>query len=153
MSNIKFYMQKVDVNENLIDGTLKDLEVDFSGMLYYKCEGLLNKGKRKDIVIESHANSDKVRVWQSANLSREETNITFTFYFKGEERLSVYEQFYEYVKDGIISYWDTKRLKEARLVLVDALEPSNDLYKGSEPYISADFKFKNLWGECKTKVL
>lgn len=149
---VKFYMQKVDDSGNLIDGTLKDLESDFVGLLYCKCEGLLAKGERKNIYFESYADSDGVRVWQGDEVVREPTNITFTFYFKGDDRQNVYESFYSYVKNGIISYYDNMRMKEARIVLKEALEPSDDIYKGSTPYITAKFKFQNIWGECRDKV-
>ena len=153
MENVKFYMQKVDANGGLIANTLKDLEVNFLGMKYSKCVGLLNKGKRKNIYTETYADSDTLRVWQGEGVTREATTITFTFVFAGNDRKSVYESFYEYVKNGIISYYDTARMKEARIVLLDALEPSDDIYKGSTPYIQADFKFQNIWGECKNKKL
>ncbi len=149
----KVYMQKVDNSGNLIDGTLKDLESDFSGLLYVECKGLLDKGKRKNVYIEEYADSDQVRVWQGESVTREPTNITLTLYFRGNSRQDTYDAFYEYVKNGIISYYDSVRLKEARLVLIDALEPKDDIFKGSDPFISASFKFQNLWGECKDKVI
>lgn len=153
MATYKFYMQKVDANGTLIANTLKDLEKDFNGLKYSQCEGLLNKGKRKNVYTEEYADSDTLRVWQDSDVTREATTITFTFCFVGTTRKSVYQSFYEYVKNGIISYYDTARLKEARLILVDALEPSDDIFVGSTPYIKANFKFQNLWGECKDKVL
>lgn len=146
-------MQKVDVDGNLISGTLKDLEVDFKGLLYSKCVGLLKKGKRKNVHIETYAESDTLRVWQGENVTREATDITFTFYFVGTNRQNIYDSFYDYVKNGVISYWDNVRKKEARIILVDAIEPKEDIYKGSTPYISADFKFQNIWGESKDKQL
>lgn len=153
MSDIKFYMQKVDSQGVLIDGTLRDLEVDFSGLHYSKCEGLVDKGERKNIYTEDYADSDTLRVWQDDVVTRKATTITFTFVFVGDSRHSVYEQFYEYISNGKISYYDTKRLKEALLVFSEALEPSKDLFVGSVPYILASFKFQNLWGACKDKVL
>ena len=153
MENVKFYMQKVDANGDLIANTLKDLEVDFLGMKYSRCVGLMNKGKRKNVHTEEYADSDTLRVWQGTEVTREATTITFTFVFAGDNRQSVYDSFYEYVKNGVISYYDTARMKEARIFLVDALEPSDDIFVGSTPYIKADFKFQNIWGECKNKTL
>ena len=150
--DVKFYMQKVDDNDNLVDGTLKDLELDFQGLKYSRCMGLLNKGKRKNVYTETYSDSDTLRVWQGENVTREATSITFTFIFVGANRQSVYESFYEYVKNGVIAYYDTARMKEARLIFIDALEPSNDIFIGSTPYIQADFKFQNIWGECKNKT-
>lgn len=143
---VKHYMQK--------DGEVaKDLEVDFPGLRYSKCTGLLTKGKRKDVYTESYANSDTLRVWQGSDVTREATDITFTLYFTGDDRQGVYELFYNYIKNGQISYWDTKRKKEALLIFSEKSDPKEDVYKGSIPYILVDFKFQNLWGECKDKTL
>lgn len=143
MDNIIFKFQKSD------SATVVDFEKDFSGAKYAKCDGLLDKGKRKNIHIEKYAESDEARVWHGVDVVREPTIITFTLYFIGDNRNEVYEAFYSYVSSGRIYYWDTKRLKKAYMVLVDAVNPSEDVYKGSTPYIAVDFKFQNLWGECK----
>lgn len=143
---IKHYMQKEG------EGAL-DIEVYFDGLKYSKCKGLLDKGKRKDVYVESYADSDELRVWQGDIVTREATNVTFTFFFIGEDRLSVYQNFYDYIKNGKISYWDTKRKKEALLIFTEAAEPKDDVYNGSIPYISIDIKFQNIWGECKDKTL
>lgn len=143
---IKHYMQK--------DGeSAKDLEIDFEGLKYSKCTGLLDKGKRKNVHIENYADSDTLRVWQGDTVTREATNITFTFFFVGDNRQGTFDMFYNYIKNGRITYWDTKRKKKALLILVDKTEPKEDVYKGSIPYISIDFKFQNLWGECKDVTL
>jgi hypothetical protein len=130
-----------------------DIETRFEGLLYSKCEGLLTKGKRKDIYEEKYADDDKLRVWQGEKVTREATTITFTFFFVGENRLHTYQNFYDYVKNGKLYYYDAKRLKKAYMVLKEALEPQEDIYKGSTPYIKADFKFQHLWGECKDVTL
>jgi hypothetical protein len=126
-----------------------DLEQNFPGMYYSKCEGLLDKGKRKNIYFETYSDSDDVRVWQGNSVTRESTEVSFLFYFVGENRHTVFKNFYEYVKNGIFIYRDTKRKKKARLVLEGEVSPSKDLWYGSHVYIEATFKFKNLWGECK----
>jgi hypothetical protein len=41
------------------------------------------------------------------------------------------------------------RKKQAYMILKDALKVKEDVYKGSTPYIRADFKFQNVWGACK----
>lgn len=143
---VKFYMQK--------DGedTIKDLEVDFVGLKYSKCTGLLSKGKIKNKYTETYAESDELRINESDVITREATNITFTFFFVGVERIKTYDAFYNYVKSGKIKYHDTQRKKQALLSLMEAVEPSEDIWVGSTPYIKADFKFNNLWGECKDYV-
>lgn len=128
-----------------------DMEFRFNGLKYSSCTGLNDKGKRTNIYMEKSATSDTLRVWQGDEVIREATTIVFTLYFIGADRQSVYDRFCEYVSNGKIYYWDTKRKKEAYLVLVDQIKPKEDTYKGSVPYILAEFKFQNLWGECKTK--
>jgi hypothetical protein len=128
-----------------------DIEARFSGLRYSSCTGLNDKGKRTNIHIEKSAISETLRVWQGDEVIREATTIVFTLYFIGADRQNAYDRFCKYVSNGKIHYWDTKRKKEAYLVLVDQIKPKEDTYKGSVPYILAEFKFQNLWGECETK--
>lgn len=139
-----FYMSKEGES-------VRDLEKDFEGMKYIKCEGLLDKGKRKNVYTESYSDSDTLRVWMGEEVTREATDITLTFVFIGDNRQNVYRDFYNYTKNGKITYYDTARNKEALLVLMDAIKVKDDIWKGSTPYIEVDFKFKNLWGECKDR--
>lgn len=135
------------------DGEEKiDLETRFVGLRYSKCEGLLDKGKRKNIYTETYSDSDKLRVWQGSEVTREATDVTFKFFFLGDSRQATYEDFYAYVSNGEITYYDTKRKKEAVLVLIDAIKVKEDYWKGTTNYIEADFKFKNIYGECKDHV-
>lgn len=144
---IKHYMWKEGESRNMPGGL--DIEKRFQGMKYSQCDGLLDKGKRKNIQIESYADSNELRVWQGNVVLREATTITFSMYFIGDDRQAKYEAFTEYVSNGKIYYWDNKRKKQAYLVYSEALQPNEDVYKGSTPYILAEFKFKNMWGECK----
>lgn len=142
--DVKFYMQKEG-------GDVIDLEVDFPGLRYAKCVGLNDKGKRMDIYTEEYADSDVLRVWQGVDVTRKATTITFTLYFIGDTRHKAYEDFYAYVKNGQIKYWDTARNKEALLVLNSDVKIGDESWKGSTQYFEVQFKFQNLWGECKDK--
>ena len=144
--NIKFYMQKDG------EGAIS-IEDHFQGVKYSKCTGLYDKGARTNMFIEQYADSDEIRVWQDENVAREATDITITIYFVGDSRHLSYEAFYEYIKNGKIRFWDTERMKEAYLVFDGKLSVKEDVYKGSIPYKLADFKFKNIWGECKDKTI
>lgn len=143
MEDIKFYL-----SSNGSDWT--DIETTYSGMRYLKCKGLEDKGKPKNKYQETFADSDELRVYEPDDVMLEATDITFTFIFVGDNRQSVYESFYNYVKKGKFYYYDTMRRKKAYITLFEHVKPSDDIYKGSTPYIQADFKFKNLWGECKS---
>lgn len=147
MNNVKFYMQKVDSEYNAIDGTLKDLEIDFNGLRYKSCVGLNDKGKVKNKYIETFADSDSVRVWCGDNVVREATSITFEFVFIGVNRQIVYDEFYDYIKSGIIKYWDTARKKVAIMTLISEIKITDDIFLGI-PHILVKLQFQNLLGEC-----
>jgi hypothetical protein len=98
---------------------------------------------------ESYADSDELRVWQGDTVAREATTITLDLYFIGSNRQDVYEDFYQYISNGKVYYWDNMRKKQAYMIFKDALKVREDVYKGSTPYIRADFKFQNVWGACK----
>jgi hypothetical protein len=133
------------------DGDSEPVEITekFSGLRYAKCEGLLDKGKRKDVYTEKYADSDELRVWMSDSINREATTISLTVYFTGADRHSQYNQFYDFINNRKIYYWDTKRLKQAYMILIDKLDPKEEVHLGSIPYIGVTAKFQNLWGECK----
>jgi hypothetical protein len=144
MSDVKFYMKQDATN-----GDWKSIEDEFEGLKYKECKGLEDKGKPKNIYTESYADADKLRVYMPQSVYRESTTITFTFVFIGDDRQSVYETFYKFVSENKIYYFDTKRKKQAYLLLNDAVTVGEDIYKGSTPYILVDFKFTNIWGECQ----
>lgn len=132
----------------------RDLEKLFPGLKYSKCKGLNDKGKQKNVHIEKYADSDELRVWKDPDgVLREATNITLELYFTGVDRHTVYDSFVGYISTGKIHYWDTERKREAFMVFIDESEPKEDVYKGSIPYILAEFKFQNLWGECPIKEI
>lgn len=145
MNRYSIYMQRVDKEGE----PLKNLETDFPGLFYYSCEGLSAKGKPKNIHTESYADSDGSRVWIPENVCRESTEITLSLLFKGDNRRDVFDEFYSYVKDGLFYYWDTKRMRRAKMFLSGEVEPSDDIMKGSDVYILAEFPFTNVLGETE----
>jgi hypothetical protein len=148
---VKHYMWKAGESDNSPIGE-KDLETRFPGIKYSKCDGLNSKGKRKNVHTEKYADSGELRVWQDPNrVIREATTITFTFYFTGTDRQAEYDKFIEYISNGKINYWDTVRKKHACMIFIDQADPKEDMYKGSVPYILAELKMQNIWGECPTK--
>lgn len=80
---------------------------------------------------------------------REPTTITMSLYFIGLYRKDVFKSFMSFIDNNKLYYWDTARLKKAYMVLKDAVPVKEDMHKGSIPYMLVDFKFQNLWGECK----
>lgn len=124
-----------------------DLEADFPGLRYKESKGLSAKGAPKNIYVEEYADSDRARVFIPEEVCREATEITLTLLFVGEDRRKVFDDFYDYVKNGKFYYWDDVRKRKAAVVLNSAVEPSDDIFKGSDVYIQADFTFQNLYGQ------
>lgn len=151
MVDIKFYIKRDDVKidieayYNKYDDKGKLLQ----GVLYSKCDGLFDVGKRLDVHTESYADSNEMRVWLGSEVVRDRTEIVLTLYFIGPNRKAAYESFLETVSNSKLYYWDTARLKLAYIFLKDAVAIKEDVHKGSTPYIMCEFKFQNMWGECK----
>lgn len=151
-TNVKFYIQRE--GEEAVS-----IEDDFSitvpankphcGILYSKCTGLFDKGKRLDVHTEMYADSKEMRVWLGDEIVREPTKITLSLYFVGDSRKDVLNTFMNAVENSKLYYWDTARLKKAYMVLIEAIPVKEEVYKGSTPYMLFEFKFQNLWGECK----
>lgn len=134
----KFYMRQYP------DGVEKDLEVEFEGLHYAKCEGLESKGKAKNIYTESFADSSETSVYVPEEICEDAVEITFTFAFDGANRRATFNSFCTFIKSGVIEYRDTARNKKAWLLLDGNTEPSEDEIIGSHPYILAEFKFKTI---------
>lgn len=141
--NVKFYIKRES------DANYTDLESYFNGMKYSQCIGLEDLGKPKNIYTETYADADSLRVHIPKEVKRDATYITFTFVFFGENRKSTYDRFNEFIKGQKLYYYDTARYKQSYMVLINKTEPKEDVYKGSIPYMSVDYKFQNIWGHCK----
>lgn len=146
MDDYKFYISR------LTDGSWeqeKSLEDDFEGLRYKKCTGLSKFGKPKNIYIENYAETDELRVFIPENVVRENTEIELELCFSGNNRRNVYDNFVNYITGHRIKFWDTCRKREVEMILVEAIEPSEDILTGSIPYIVASFKFTNCNGQTK----
>ena len=145
---IYFYMQATDGKGNpLASAPIKDLEGDFDGLLYSKAKGLNDKGKIKNTYKEVYADSDRVRVYFPEEPLREATTVTFTFYFTGENRYAVFEEFVKYVSGGFRAFWDTKRNKKLVFYAPEEVKVADEMWYGSTPYLSWDLKVQNVFGE------
>lgn len=150
MSNYKYYMARQ--NKGMVTWEEEvSLEDYFSGMKYLRSEGLSTKGKPKNIYTEEYAETTEPRVYIPQSLARQTTDIEFEFVFSGEDRRNVYDTFCEWIDGRRIKYWDTCRNREVEMILLEAVEPSADELYGSNPYMTAKFKFKNLKGNSTKK--
>ena len=127
-------------------GTRKDLEVDFEGLRYISAKGINTIGKPR-IYTETYADNDRMRVYIPKDLTNAPTTITFTFYFFGENRQKVYDAFNEYIRNGIHRYWDTARNKYFDFIVDESIEVSSENWNAGIPYLSVDYKVKNLNGK------
>ena len=146
MDNYRYYMSR-SVNNEWEEDT--DLESYFNGLRVCTVKGLSSKGKPKNIYTESYAETDELRLYLPENVSRENTGIEITLAFGGDNRRDIYDTFCDWVTGHKIRYRDTCRKREAEMVLLEALELSDDYLYGSEPYLTVDFKFKNINGQTK----
>lgn len=145
MSKYNFFMRRFGTSDD-DNQPIINLEEDFPGLRYKEAKGLMTKGKPKNIYFEEYADSNKIRAYIPDVICRESTEITMTFLFVGENRRKAYDDFYNYVSQGAVWYWDDARNKKVALILNAAVEPSDDIMKGSDLYIEADFVFKNIYG-------
>lgn len=150
MSDVKFYMQKCDKNGSLVNDTLKDLEIDFEGLRYVEAKGIEKIGKVMNAYVEHYSNSNTLRVWHPSENGEETTHeatiIELKLLFHGENRRSVYNEFVEYIRDGYHVFWDTLRNKKFTFIVLESIEPTDDTFKGGEPYIMCTWKLQNLKG-------
>ena len=128
------------------------IEDYFQGMKFVSCTGLIDKGKIKNIYTENYAETSELRVFIPATITRENTEIEFSFGFQGENRRDVFDSFVEWVSGHKIRYWDTCRNREVDMVLINEISVDEDILLGTSPYIIVPFVFKNINGDTKKKV-
>lgn len=150
-----FYMQKVEWNEVSSSYTpmegeaVKDLEKDFKGLRYVKCEGLEDTGEAR-IYTETYADSDRTRVFIPSPLTNEATTVKLTLMFWDTDttiRQDVFDEFNEYIRSGFLAYWDSARKRKLIFYVKSATKPSEDVYKGSVKYIQCTYTLENVYGK------
>lgn len=137
-------------------GSVKDLETDFPGLHYCKCEGLEDVGKAKNIYLESYPEASGARAYHPSDntesVTYETTEVKLTLIFLNDTRRVAYNQFRAFIDSGRLFYWDNARNKKVWLVREkDPVKPDNDTIVPSG-YIGVTFVFTNLWGigkKCK----
>lgn len=143
MSDYKCYMRRIDIAGQ----PEMDLEKNFKGLIYKEFIGLDSYGKIKSVYTEEFAETDELQVYQNPTPIRENTDLTFTCIFTGNDRRNVYHSFVDFISKGKIQYWDNIRNRKVTFILIEAIEPSDDKLYGSTPYIIASFKLKNIKGQ------
>lgn len=158
-----FYMQACDINGNPItppeDCPEEDkylfeeieLETEFEGLRYVKCTGLNTIGKVKNIYTETYGDADRLRVYMPKEVKNEETVVTLTLVFVGEERNEVRDRFNDYIRQGYHKYFDDARYKEFVFFIKDELPIGEEMWYGSTPYLKCDYKLQNIKGKTKDR--
>lgn len=144
-SKYKFYMAECDAEWKVQDGTEKDLERDFDGLRYQEAKGLNLTGKPR-LYTETYADADKVRVYIPENVTHEPTTITFSFVFFGENRYKTYDEFVAWVSGKRMVYHDDARNKWAYFYVADSIQPAEEMWYGSTPYLRLELKVSNVYG-------
>lgn len=147
------------VNED-VDGSIKsvddfkDLERDYVGLRYKSLTGVNSYGTPR-VYEETFAESNEALVITSDVL--QQTDLVLTLYFFGHsynveddiaysEASSVYHKFYQDIRGKKLVWYDTARKRKVLMRLSSATPPKEDRLH-SLPYICAEFKFKNIYGE------
>lgn len=152
MSDYKFYMQECYIHGVPTENAeIKDLEADFDGLLYVKCEGIDTIGKAKNIYEETYSDADRLRVFHPSEVMNEATTIVLTLLFAGENRASVRDLFNEYIRKGYHKYWDTARNKEFVFYVKDELSVAEEKWHGGKPYLKCEYKLRNVQGKTTKK--
>ena len=144
-SKYKFYMAECDASWGILYNTKRDLEVDFKGLRYAKCEGIDTVGKPR-VYTETYADSDTLRVYMPSPITNEATKVTFTFYFFGEKRRETYHSFIDFVRGGKRAYWDSARKRKFYFVVTDEIKPATEMWYGSNPYLELRLTVQNIKG-------
>lgn len=142
-----FYMTSCTSTGGVLEGAIrKNLEVDFRGLRYSRAEGLDKIGKAKNIYTETYADSDRTRVYIPDVITNEATTVNFTFFFVGENRREVYNEFLEYVRNGYKVYYDDARKKYLYFFISGEIKPAQEVHYGSVPYLKLTISVQNIFG-------
>lgn len=161
-SKYKFFMALCDKDGNIIrqykpegatqeQSSVKDLEADFNGLVYSKCEGLLTIGAAKNIYEEKYADSEKIRVHVPEVIHNEATTIKLTLFFVGEARNTTRDAFNEYIRGGFHKYWDDARKRMFQFYVSQELPVGEEKWNGSTPYLKCEYTLNNIHGKTTYK--
>lgn len=141
--DIKCYFLKDDATSSVIE--LQEL---CPGAYMLEATGLTEYGKAKNIVTESYADGEGSKVYLPDAVCREATDVSLKLCFMdygSYGRYKQYNDFIAYVEKDLVYYWDSVRLMQVHLALVDKCTPK-EYFHGQLEYIEAEVKFKNVDG-------
>ena len=95
---------------------------------------------------ENYSDADKARVYIPEQVQNEPTDIVLTLIFIGEDRRKVKDEFENYIRDGLHKYYDTARKKWFVFYVKDEINPTEEKWYGSTPYLKYEYKLRNIYG-------
>jgi len=147
MTNIKFEMMRYGES----GAVWKDLEKDFEGLRYMRCEGLNDYGEVTSNHTETYPESSKADSYVSKTPAHKPTTIKLTLYFfeggeDDEKNDATYHSFMKFITGSKVVYRDTKRKRKALMELEgEPTKPKADTLYGQK-YKEVTFTFKNVYG-------
>ena len=149
-SDYYIFMRRCDKSGNNLEESSKDLEWDFPGLKYMSLKGLDSIGDPK-IYVEEYADSDTLRTYIPKDVKNSPIECELTLAFVGANRYDVYYNFNEYVRQGYHRYFDSVRKKALIFFVNDKIEPTEEMWKGSTPYLQVTYKLKSIKGNAVNK--
>lgn len=141
-------MQQCTDKWTLIEGTKKDLEVDFKGLRYIKADGLNAIGETR-VYTEEYADSEQIRVYIPPTPTHKQTTVTFEFAVVGDTydaMYKVYSDFLDFCMDKRMAYWDTARKRRLYFYVTSAVKPKEELLKNQKKCLRFELLVNNIFG-------
>ena len=140
-------MAEIDKNGKVI-GNIIRIENEFLGLKYMSLKGGGNFGKPK-IYVEEYADSDVLRTYIPENPRTSPIEYELTLIFIGADRLPCYYDFNEYIRRGYHRYYCSTRGISFDFIINDAIEITEEMWKGSEPYLQVKYKLQGIKGYAR----
>ena len=140
-------MAEIDKNGKVI-GNMINIEKEFLGLKYMSLKNGANFGKPK-IYVEEYADSDVLRTYIPDNPRTSPIEYELTLMFIDIDRLQVYYNFNEYIRRGYHRYYCATRGISFDFIINDAIEITDEMWKGSVPYLQVKYKLQGIKGYAK----
>ena len=140
-------MAEIDKNGKVI-GNIIRIEDEFFGLKYMSLKNGANFGKPK-IYVEEYADSDVLRTYIPENPRTSPIEYELTLIFIGADRLPGYYDFNEYIRRGYHRYYCVARGISFDFIINDAIEITDEMWKGSVPYLQVKYKLQGIKGYAK----
>lgn len=124
------------------------------GAYILETSGVMSAGKQKNVVTESYADHGGLRAHVPEQVLREDTEFTLKVLLCSEgdgDMYSKHDALTAALSGKLVWYWDTVRLRKVLLLMTDSVV-TEESYKGSIPYLSVTYRFRNVNGYSEPAV-